>query len=171
LPWPLPAHRLDAATTGLVIFAKTANCRRAFDKLFQKHEIQKTYHAIVHGNVENSNVTTPIKGKSAISEISVIKQINSLKSGSLSLVQLKPLTGREHQLRIHCSSIGNAIVGDKLYGDKNNTITHKGLMLCSTQLEFNHPITSKKLVIGIRIPYKFDTLLQREERRWNKFNS
>ena len=82
---------------------------------------------------------------------------------------MSPKTGRTHQLRIHLSSIGFPIVGDKLYGDEGNILEGKGLFLAALALEFKHPITGEVLNLDIEIPHKFNSLLEREARRWEKF--
>ena len=74
-------------------------------------------------------------------------------------------------LLIHLSSIGILILGDKLYGDEGEILKGKGLFLCALGLELNHPITEEPLTIKIDIPYKFNALLEREVRRWKKYNS
>ena len=166
-----PVHRLDAATSGLVIMSKTANAHRGLAKLFENRCIDKVYHAIVSGEFgENTGVINQeIQGQNAVTGFEVKTVINSLRSEKLSLIKLSPKTGRTHQLRIHCSDNGNPIVGDLLYSEEENTLLHKGLFLSATRLAFKHPITNELLEIEIDIPHKFKSLLEREERRWNKF--
>lgn len=170
LLWPLPVHRLDSPTSGLVVFAKTQECRRLLDQLFQEKEISKVYYAVVQGKPVNRRIDISIDGKKAHSNLEVIETVPSLQNEWLSLIKLKPETGRTHQLRIHCSQIGHPIVGDKLYGKEGDLLKHKGLFLCAGELGFVHPITSKKLALKLPIPEKFISYLKREKRRWEKFN-
>ncbi len=166
LSWALPVHRLDAATSGLVLFAKTNTSRRLLGQLFENKKIEKVYHALVHGRLESMRVETPVDGKPAASRIEWIAAAPSLKNGELSLVKLFPETGRTHQLRIHCASVGSPIVGDKLYRGEQGTFTHKGLFLAATKLKFNHPITGELVEIEVPVPAKFDAMMRREQARW-----
>lgn len=166
LPWALPVHRLDAATSGLVLFAKTRAVRRMLGEMFEQGKFQKEYHAIVHGELNSQEMNEPIEGKPSKSKIEWLESVPSLKNGKLSLVKLNPITGRTHQLRIHCAHLGASIVGDKIYNGEQGTFTHKGLFLAATNLHFKHPITEEDLDIGMSIPEKFYSLLRRETSRW-----
>ena len=106
----------------------------------------------------------------SLSYYKTIKTVKSLKSKNLSLVELSPKTGRTHQLRIHMSSIGFPILGDKLYGKEGNVLEGKGLFLCALELVLKHPVTRDPLTVKTEIPYKFNSLLDREAKRWLKYN-
>ena len=168
LKWGKPVHRLDSATSGLVIIAKTLEAHRLFGELFASRKIQKVYHAIVQGVPENQSIFTEVDAKSAETKLTVISSVPSLRNGHVSLVQLEPKTGRTHQLRIHCAEIGHPIVGDQLYGEVGNVMKHKGLFLVATSLEFDHPITQLSVKISVPIPAKFEALVKREERRFTE---
>jgi len=168
--WGHPVHRLDAATSGLVLVAKTAKAQRGLGKLFENRSINKTYHAVVQGVPESQQIKLPVKDQTASSQLNFIESVDSLRNGKLSLIQLQPKTGRTHQLRIHCAEIGCPIVGDKLYGKAGEIMNHKGLFLAATRLEFGHPITDVAMDISIPIPHKFEALLRREQRRWDGKN-
>lgn len=171
LEWALPVHRLDSPTSGLVIFAKTQAARRAFDEMLQRRQITKTYHAVVQGKPNSQEIQLDIEKKKAHSSLEVIKSVPSLQNEWISLVKLEPKTGRTHQLRFHCASIGHPIVGDKTYGLEGNILKHKGLFLCATGLSFIHPISNQQLNLKLDIPEKFNSYLNREEKRWNKFRN
>jgi RluA family pseudouridine synthase len=164
LPWALPVHRLDAPTSGLVIFAKTHAARRSLGEMFEKRKVLKKYHAIVHGQIQEREIAQNVQGKRALSRVHIVSQVPSLKNEYLSLVELEPVTGRTHQLRIHCAQAGHPIVGDSLYA-RGGTFRNKGLMLAATSLEFQHPISKENLKVAIPMPNKFTSLLKREERR------
>ena len=124
------------------------------------------------GKVDESvKIEEPINDQQAISDLRVIKVIHSLRNDFISLVEFKPQTGRTHQLRIHSKHIGHPIVGDKLYGEIGNTLLKKGMFLCAIGLKFIHPVFKKEMNISMDMPYKFKALLEREVRRWNKYNS
>lgn len=169
LDWALPVHRLDAPTSGLVIFAKTISVRRLLGQMLEEKSITKTYHAIVHGIPNEGIIDSVIVKKEAISKLSVVKSIPSLQNEHLSLVQLEPITGRTHQLRIHCQTTGHSIVGDQTYESANGTFRNKGLFLAATELKFDHPISGQPIHVEIPIPNKFDSLLKREFRRAEKY--
>lgn len=165
LPWGLPVHRLDAPTSGLVIFAKTMSSRRKLGEQLKNKEIQKTYVAVVHGTPKDGDISEPIDGKVSLSRLKRIRTVPSLKNDTLSMVELQPITGRTHQLRIHCALVGCPIVGDQLYGNDQGTFKNKGLLLAATKLVLQHPRTGQPLTVEITIPNKFESLLKREKRR------
>ena len=167
LKWAKAVHRLDAATRGLVILAKSMQSHRNLAKLFEERKIKKTYHAVVVGTPEEKRgiISELIDGQSAETEFEVVKSILSPRNESLSLLRLFPKTGRTHQLRKHCAFMGHPIVGDVLYGEEGRTLLHKGLFLAATSLEFNHPITKEALQVTLPIPRKFEKYLTKEEAR------
>lgn len=170
--WAKPVHRIDSATCGLVLFAKTQSANQLLSKMFESKEMTKGYISVVtHADLEDQLIEIPIDGKEAVSKVEVIGKVNSIISDELSLVRMSPITGRTHQLRIHCHSIGHPIVGDQLYGEKGNTMLHKGLFLNANSLSFQHPFTEQHLEFKLPIPLKFLSLMKREERRWKKYNS
>ncbi len=171
--WAKPVHRLDLATSGLVILSKTAEAHRKLAKMFENRSIEKEYHAVIMRKLKNKHgcIKTLINNQEAITNYRQLKTVSSLRSGELTLVQLFPKTGRTHQLRIHCAENSCPIVGDTIYGEEKNTLLHKGLFLCSTRLRFTHPIKDEEINASIELPYKFISLMKREKRRWEKFNS
>jgi len=172
LRWPKPVHRLDGPTSGLLMIAKTAKALVKLGQKFEQKRIQKKYAAIVIGEAPVSGeIDTDVEGLKSLSEFKTLKTVRSLRNKYLSLVELSPKTGRTHQLRIHLASIGIPILGDKQYGDEGEILKGKGLFLCALGLELNHPITEEPLSIKIDIPYKFNALLEREVKRWKKYNN
>lgn len=171
LRWPLPIHRLDTATSGLVIIAKTHSARVELGRMLENKSIQKRYRAILQGTLlGNGTIDASISDKKAISNYSVIENIPTLKDTSLTLVDFYPITGRTHQLRIHASSIGHPIVGDKLYKANTAMKTDKGLFLCAVEVQFIHPVTQEFLKVEISQPAKFDSYIEREKRRVKKYS-
>lgn len=171
MKWARPVHRIDSATSGLVLFAKTFSAQIKLGKHFENREIVKTYYAIVKGEIkEDMLLNNPINGQEALSELIIQKRVRSINNDYMTLVKLIPRTGRTHQLRIHCSESEHPIVGDTLYGEIGKTLLHKGLFLAAVGLKFNHPSTNREVGISIEAPNKFSKLLEREEQRWMKYN-
>lgn len=169
---PLPVHRLDAPTSGLLIAAKTSRAMVELGRRFADREVRKCYHAVVFGTLTLSGkIDSPIGGKPAETLCTPLRTVPSLRHGSMTLVKLEPLTGRTHQLRIHMADAGHPIVGDVQYGTETNILKGKGLFLASTALALRHPVSPEKEVKAeTALPQKFTSLLEREERRWKKFN-
>ena len=168
LPIPLPVHRIDALTHGIVVIAKTHSSRVELGRLFEEREVQKHYKAIVQGKLQGSGIlNTAIGQKIATTHFESLSVYPSVKNGWTSLIKLSPVTGRKHQLRIHLSRLGFPIVGDKQYGKKGNTLKHKGMFLAAVGISFIHPKTKKALSFEIVLPNKFDRFLTREE-NWVK---
>ncbi|MBT0879464.1 RluA family pseudouridine synthase [Campylobacter sp. 2018MI01] len=123
------AHRLDAATSGLIMVAKTKTANKELKELFAKQKIHKEYLALVCGNIKNdfcvsarlkndddlkNKMQVCVDGKISQSEFIVIKNYPKY-----TLLKAIPLTGRQHQLRVHLHYVGNKIAGDNLYGLTN----------------------------------------------------
>ena len=142
-------HRLDKATSGVMIIAKTQAAFEDLKKSFQEHAMKKTYFALVFGVPQKEkgvidapigirsgslkrSVHSPKMAKPAVTEYSVVK-----KMGQFSLLKVCPKTGRTHQIRVHLSSIGHPIVGDPLYGKKLQPEFAHRLMLHAASIEFS----------------------------------
>jgi 23S rRNA pseudouridine1911/1915/1917 synthase len=126
---PQIAHRLDRETSGIVLCGCTRSSERKLKMAFEAHRVQKTYLAIVRGEVADDAMTIDFPLASAREGLHVRMEVRPEdglpahtelrvreRAGGHSLVELSPKTGRQHQLRVHLSAIGHSIVGDKLYG-------------------------------------------------------
>lgn len=167
LPSPVATHRLDVPTKGLVMLAKTKSALVNINKLFQTGKVDKTYYAVVHGKTpDKGRIEAPIDGKKSITEYERIQLVPSRIFKHLSLLKLKPITGRTHQLRIHLNNLGHLIVGDKLYMNRQKTILGKGLFLCACELSFRHPMSKEMIQLEIPPPSRFKRLLEKERKRF-----
>lgn len=153
-PDALVVHRLDMATSGLVLMARSPAMQRALGDAFAARQVRKGYEAIVDGllapSEEWSLIDAPLAadwprrplqkidpaGKSSQTRWRVKRQ---LPERSASQLWLEPLTGRSHQLRVHLLSIGHPILGDTLYGNDDVQARAPRLLLHATWLEFVHP--------------------------------
>jgi tRNA pseudouridine32 synthase / 23S rRNA pseudouridine746 synthase len=157
-PTALVVHRLDEATSGLVLFALSPDVQRVLSRAFETREVQKTYVAVVHGLMaqDEGSINLPLitdwprrplqkidheTGKSALTRWRVLArdaQANTTR------VELSPETGRTHQLRVHMQALGHAIVGDALYGGRPVQAGQR-LMLHCCALSFAHPMQAGQL--------------------------
>ncbi|WP_051285088.1 RluA family pseudouridine synthase [Aequorivita capsosiphonis] len=153
---PKPVHRLDFATTGILLVGKTSSSIRVLNKMFENKEIKKIYYAITIGEMNSQGeIISDIDGKDSKSTYTLCESVLSERFGKLNLVQLEPETGRRHQLRKHLSNIGNPILGDKEYGIENLILNGKGLYLHAYSLRFNHPFTQDEVYIKDELPKSF----------------
>jgi 23S rRNA pseudouridine1911/1915/1917 synthase len=130
---PQLINRLDRETTGIVLISKSDACARQLRRVWENREVRKEYFAIVHGHVtpDQGDLDAPlgrdetsivaikdcVRPDGAAAQTHFIVQQRFVRDGQdFSLVQLRPETGRKHQLRIHLAHLGHPIVGDKLYG-------------------------------------------------------
>ncbi len=162
---PQPVHRLDYATTGILLAGKTSSSICALNKLFEAKKIKKIYYAITIGEMEESGKTlSDIDDKEAHTEYIKEAAVTSERFGQLNLVRLIPKTGRRHQLRQHLSGIGNPILGDATYGNEPLILKGKGLYLHAFSLTFVHPFTQQKINIIDKFPKKFRKIFTKRQR-------
>lgn len=156
---PKPVHRLDFATTGVLLVGKTSSSIRALNKLFENGAVKKTYFAITIGEMDaRGKITSEIDGKKSTSNYTLCESVPSQRFGKLNLVQLEPETGRRHQLRKHLASIGNPILGDKEYGIENLILNGKGLYLHAYAIKFTHPFTNEEVYFKDEFPKRFEKI-------------
>ena len=168
-PSTLIVHRLDQATSGLMVFARNALIQRALSKSFAAQEVQKTYLAVVQGNLSHSHshgqnqewqridsslgADWPNRPKQKIDpqgkpSTTLWRCIKTDEDSQTSVLLLKPLSGRTHQLRVHLMSIGMPIIGDTLYSNELNTDRapqHSRMLLHAYELVFSHPVGSGEM--------------------------
>lgn len=156
--FPRPVHRLDRATSGLVLIAKTTKARARLGQMLESKLIAKKYQAIVCGTVEKDegHIELSVADKSAKSTFKVLKRSGD---NCYTFMELSPLTGRTHQLRIHCATQGWPILGDNQYSDGKGP--GKGLFLSATALSFRHPATKETIDVKIDAPRKFERFMEK----------
>lgn len=147
-PDALIVHRLDMATSGLMLFARGPVMQRTLSMMFQHREMDKRYIAVCSGKLEptHGEIDLPIApdwpsrplqridtehGKPSLTRYRLLFQ-----ESDRSRVELEPVTGRSHQLRLHLAALGHPILGDALYGDVNSA---PRLLLHACMLSFTHP--------------------------------
>jgi len=154
-----PLTRLDRDTFGIVLLAKSAHIHT----LLQQTKVRKTYHALTFGGPENDSgtISAPIArkplpsllreiradGKESVTEYEVL-----WRKDGLCKLALRPITGRTHQLRLHCAHMGYPILGDPQYhspesSKKSEELGLKSQLLCAKRLELTHPITGEELTL------------------------
>ena len=163
----LIVHRLDMATSGLLLLARGPDMQRRLSLLFQKREVDKRYIALVHGLMSQAQgeVDLPLitdwphrpmqmvcheRGKPSQTRYVVLEQYAEQHS---TRVELEPITGRSHQLRVHMLAIGHAMVGDPLYGDQALQGRYPRLMLHACRLALTHPVTGERLTLHSTPPF------------------
>ena len=180
-------HRLDKATSGLIVVAKNDEAHRKLAAQFAKRLTKKTYIALVHGwlKQERGTISSSISrdrvrrirmttrgsgGREAITHYSLKKRIDS-QYGKFALLEVRIDTGRTHQIRVHLASLGHPVVGDTLYGaprevcGKNaGSLSLKRNFLHAAALEFQHPRTGAMLAFSRDLPEELGTFLERLEK-------
>lgn len=157
-------HRLDRPVSGVVVFARTSKSLERMNELFRDREAQKIYNAIVYGKPkasetlihwlvkdESKNKTTAFKKENSDGLRSELSYRLINQSGSLSLLEVHPVTGRPHQIRVQLSSIGAPIVGDVKYGapEPNDDAS---ICLHARKLCFIHPVRKEEITIEAAFP-------------------
>ena len=160
--------RLDRDTTGVTLLAKHMLSASVLSKAMQQKQIQKEYLALCDGvTPEEGTIDAPIcrAADSVIKrcvdfengDSAVTRFVREWTNGQISLVRLKPETGRTHQIRVHMKHIGHPLLGDFLYHPGNYSMNRQALHCAS--LTFTHPITGEKLTINAKLPDDMQQLL------------
>jgi RluA family pseudouridine synthase len=148
-------HRIDADTTGILLFAKSLGAVKTFGELFESRKMEKTYLAVVHGKPKQTEwicrlklapdpkqhgkmKVDPRNGKAAETAFRMLEARDNI-----SLIEAHPFTGRTHQIRVHLAEAGHPIVGDELYGPK----ARKELGLRAVGLAYMDPFTRRPVCV------------------------
>ncbi len=160
-------HRLDRDTSGVIVMALDAEAHREMSRQFHDREVQKIYIAIVHGSVEQDEgkIDLPVRkdmdpqnaprqiidheqGRSAVTDFRVLE-----RDAGRSRLELRPITGRSHQLRLHLQSIGHPILGDNLYAPLDVQALADRLLLHAQSLWLVHPGTAEPMTFEAECPF------------------
>ncbi len=173
-------HRLDKITSGVMVFARTAEAHRALNMQFERHEAQKVYHAIVVGNppwdehvarhklrvnVGHSHRTMVdhAKGKPAETAFKVLKRYPGY-----GLIECKPATGRTHQIRVHAYALGYPLLGDILYSAPPTDLIDRPA-LHAISLTFTHPDSVERMTFEAPYPRDFKNALRKLDSKVSDF--
>ena len=159
-------HRLDMSTSGIILFARQKEALRAMNKLFASRKIDKTYIAVVDGLIkeDEGEIQQPLKvdwpnrpkqkidpeGRPSCTQYRVLTRNEKAQQ---TRVQLTPITGRSHQLRVHMAWLGHAILGDEFYASDQAFQKADRLLLHASRLSFTHPITHEAVDIHCPPPF------------------
>ena len=159
----LVVHRLDMATSGLTLFARGAHAQRVLSGAFARREVRKRYVAVVAGRIEadHGEIDLPLiadwpnrplqkidhaLGKPSLTRWRVLAREADPER---TRVELEPVTGRAHQLRVHLLAIGHPIVGDALYAPQHGA---ERLLLHASELRFTHPLSGTPIALASPAP-------------------
>lgn len=161
----LVVHRLDMATSGLLLFARGLEAQRRLSRAFAQREVHKRYVAVVQGRMaaERGEIDLPLTADWPNRPLQKVDREHGKPSltrwrtlsieGDRSRLDLEPVTGRAHQLRVHLLAIGHPIVGDALYAPPDVRDSAERLLLHATHLRFDHPLSGATIEIDAAVPF------------------
>ena len=162
-------HRLDRQTSGVLLVAKNDQAHRALAEQFEKRAVEKTYMALVQGDVrpEAGKISAPIArdlvrrrrmtarrrtGRAALTEYRVLRRLPGY-----TLLEVAIHTGRTHQIRVHLSNLGHPVVGDTLYGARGGVLDRN--FLHASRIRFRHPRSGESMDISAPLPAELQAFL------------
>jgi len=163
-------HRIDKITSGIVIFALTADAHRSLNIQFEKHQVDKKYHAIVNGlPMWNEKVTKfPLRVNVGHKHRTMVDDRNGVRAETrfkvlkrgrdLSLLEAIPMTGRTHQVRVHAYALGFPLLGDTLYSAPETDLISRPA-LHAYSLAFNHPVSNERVTFTAPYPPDFEEVI------------
>ena len=167
-PKTLLIHRLDRDTSGILVFGLSRWGQKNISRQFQERQTSKTYQAIVAGTLQGEgtidvpviydpehpplHIADPTHNKPALTHYKVIENFQ-IQGQAVSRVELTPITGRSHQLRVHMQYLGHPIIGDTLYATAEQQQLMSRLCLHAAQLSFHHPETQESVQFDCPVPF------------------
>lgn len=169
-------HRLDRDTSGLLVVARSERAHRRLQRLMRDREIRREYLALVHGAFPPAlTIDRPIgrdrrvrtrqaidltdAGRDAVTHLRRLEEL-----GRFSLVEARLDTGRTHQIRVHLESVGHPVVGDRVYGRREETLGLERQFLHAARLAFPHPETGEEIDLESPLPHDLELALARARR-------
>ena len=172
----LIVHRLDMGTSGLIVMGRGAAAQSALSVAFARREVHKRYQALVAGRPDDaqadaqgwSDIELPLitdwpnrpkskvcleTGKPSRTRWRLLSSTEGIDGRVVSRLELEPITGRSHQLRLHLQAIGHPILGDELYADDATLDAAPRLLLHACALELPHPVTGERLCFESPAPF------------------
>ncbi|MEM8592096.1 MAG: pseudouridine synthase [Pseudomonadota bacterium] len=163
IPNALLVHRLDRDTSGVMIFALSAHAQRHLGLQFEKRQAKKVYVAEVWGRLEGAGVVDlplavdwPNRPRQRVDHMNgrpAVTEWRAKKSGATSRVELRPRTGRSHQLRVHMAELGHPILGDPFYAPPEALAAAPRLMLHAWKLTLRHPDGGAEISFRAKLPF------------------
>lgn len=168
VPDAMVVHRLDMGTSGIVVMGRGTRAQRELSVMFQERRVRKRYHALVSGQwtaALSGEIELPItvdwpnrpkqkvdraNGRPSITRYRVL---DTSATQAISRIELEPITGRTHQLRVHMQAMGHPILGDDFYGTPESCTRAQRLMLHASGIEFSNPETGLPLCIDCPPPF------------------
>lgn len=160
-------HRLDQATSGLIVLGLTDRAHNALSAAFERREVEKQYTALIDGvltqeegeidmsiraDIEHRplQIPDPVLGKKAVTLWKRLR-VEKVDGRFVTRILLKPLTGRTHQIRVHCAhALAMPVLNDRLYGGYADRETTENLCLCASKLVFDHPVTGERMSFEVQ---------------------
>ncbi len=168
-------HRLDKDTSGLILIAKDDVTRAALQRQFKRRQVAKTYLALVEGQMQPREgvVEAPVgRDKRQRKKMAVVRSGREARTlyraieyfANYTLLEVRPHTGRTHQVRVHLSWLGYPIVGDAVYGRHRQRLLRGRHFLHAARIRFSHPATSEEVEFEAPLPPKLATVLDQLRR-------
>jgi tRNA pseudouridine32 synthase/23S rRNA pseudouridine746 synthase len=164
----LIVHRLDMGTSGIVVMGRGARAQRELSVMFQERAVRKRYQAMVEGHWKSAatgeielpiSVDWPNRPKQKVDHTTGRPSLTRYRvididiARAVSRIELDPVTGRSHQLRVHMEAMGHPILGDDFYGTPASCAKAERLMLHACEIEFRHPQTGLPLCVDCPPPF------------------
>jgi 23S rRNA pseudouridine1911/1915/1917 synthase len=170
-------HRLDKGTSGVMVAARSPRAYASLVGQFKRHDVRKTYIGLVYGRIASAegHIDWPI-GRHATKRKRISTHSKNPRQAETffrvlealpcaTLLEVRPLTGRTHQIRVHLAAAGHPIVGDALYGRKKEAKKYPRIFLHARSISFLHPGTGERLEFAAPLPAELEAILEAERRR------
>lgn len=172
-------HRIDKITSGIIVFALNAEAHRSLNIQFEKHQVDKKYHALINGVPKWSEKITkfPLRVNVGHKHRTMVDDRNGMKSETRfklmeqyqqsALVEAIPMTGRTHQIRVHAYVLGHPLLGDVLYSAPESKVIARPA-LHAHSLTFSHPVTNERVSFVADYPNDFAEAIETSRRFFDK---